>query len=72
MESFGITDVIGGYVTPYGAITYATYWAMKDWIADCVWLDEDELDEWTDLEVIRGVHRHYEGGIEAFIATTRI
>lgn len=38
------------------------------WIAECVWReDEDELAELTALEVIRGVNRHYDGGIEQFI-----
>lgn len=37
----------------------------RDWLADCF---EDCPQHLTDAEVIAAVHRHYEGGLEAFIA----
>jgi len=44
--------------------------AARDWIADCGWadLDTDGAAELTDAEVLRGVERHYEGGLRAFAA----
>ena len=41
---------------------------MRDWAAECVWNDSDDLDEMDDITVIRGVNRHYDGGLAAFMA----
>jgi len=43
--------------------------AMRDWVADCVWADadEDDIAEMSDAEIIRGVRKHYCGGIAQFI-----
>jgi hypothetical protein len=43
---------------------------MRGWVADCVWADIDPADV-ADLPrsvIVRGVARHYEGGVRAFIA----
>ena len=44
--------------------------AMRDWIFECTWgdLEEDERDELTDVQVVRGVARHYSGGVAQFMA----
>lgn len=44
--------------------------AMRAWIADCVWfdLDDDDIDELTDADIVRGVSRHYCGGVAGFVA----
>ncbi|MBD2204951.1 peptide ABC transporter substrate-binding protein [Calothrix sp. FACHB-1219] len=38
------------------------------WIKDCCWADlkADQVDELTSGEVLRGIRRHYDGGIIAF------
>ena len=44
---------------------------MREWIADCegIWKeDAEELEDLTDAQVLRGVARHYAGGIAQFIA----
>lgn len=42
----------------------------RDWVADCVWadLDADDVTELTDVQVTRGIARHYDGGVAQFIA----
>lgn len=42
----------------------------RGWIADCVWddLDESEIADLSDAQIERGIRRHYDGGIEQFIA----
>ena len=40
--------------------------AMREWAADCSWLDADELDDYTDAQILRGVDRHYAGGVAQF------
>ena len=44
---------------------------MRDWISDCSWLDLDgsEVDSLSDEEVLRGVQKHFDGGIKEFIRT---
>lgn len=39
----------------------------RGWIADCTWAEELDVEELTDLEVIKGVDKHYDGGWEAFL-----
>lgn len=48
------------HVTPYLP-------AMREWVSDCVWRDMDDTDELTDLQVVTGVQRHYQGGVKQFI-----
>jgi hypothetical protein len=40
----------------------------RAWIADCAWgdLDPEDIASLTDAEVMRGVERHYDGGLLAF------
>lgn len=41
----------------------------REWIKDCVWQDidsADDVDDLTDLQVIRGIKKHFSGGIEEF------
>lgn len=35
--------------------------AAREWAADCEWADD--IDGLSDAEILRGVHRHYAGGI---------
>jgi hypothetical protein len=43
--------------------------AAKAWILDCQWgdLEEEDISELSDTEVINGIARNYDGGIEGFI-----
>lgn len=52
----------------------ATIKAMRDWIADCSWPDlpPDEVADLTDDEVIAGVRRHFDGGLDAFLLTLEV
>ena len=47
-------------------ITPALITEMRGWVADCEWADVGDVAEVSDVQVIRGVARHYVGGIEAF------
>jgi len=47
--------------------TQATVPAMREWAADCQWIDGDSLDDYTDEQIIRGVARHYHGGVAQFM-----
>lgn len=42
------------------------------WIKDCDWpdLETDDVDELSAEEITRGVHRHYDGGLVAFLEAT--
>ena len=44
---------------------------MRSWIADCEWQDLDDLDieKLTTKEIIRGINTHFDGGVDAFMAT---
>lgn len=44
--------------------------AAKAWILECAWQDvedESDLDEYSDVQIQRGVHRAYDGGWEQFV-----
>lgn len=43
---------------------------MRCWIQDCCWtdIDEGDADELSDQEILKGIKRHYSGGIAQFIA----
>lgn len=50
--------------------------AMRAWAAECVWADSIDgdpgfLDELSDAEILNGVARHYEGGVEQFRADSK-
>lgn len=42
---------------------------MRDWVKDCQWADlsEEDVDELSEEELLRGIQKNYEGGIKAFI-----
>lgn len=42
---------------------------MRAWIAECDWgdLEPEDVGGLTDVEVVRGVRTHYDGGVEAFL-----
>lgn len=42
---------------------------MKDWLSECQWADvePEEFDAMADDLVIRGVERHYVGGVTQFL-----
>lgn len=47
--------------------------AAREWLADCVWLDV-EPEEFASLPVraiVRGIARHWDGGIEDFKRTVQ-
>lgn len=40
----------------------------RGWVADCMWREEPEdLDELTDAQVVRGVDRHFDGGMTELV-----
>lgn len=41
---------------------------MRCWVADCEWLDDCDVEDFTDAEIVAGVERHYEGGVAQFAA----
>jgi hypothetical protein len=41
----------------------------RAWLADC--FDDYDDDEISDREVVRGIERHYEGGIAQFLQDGR-
>lgn len=38
--------------------------AMREWISDCEWpdLDQEAILELSDIQVLRGIERHVDGG----------
>ena len=45
--------------------------AMNDWIKDCQWGEDEFSDNWlgelSTLEKVKGINRHFDGGIKSFI-----
>ena len=43
----------------------------KEWIADCEWgdLDPDDALELTYAQIIRGLQRHFDGGIHGYLVS---
>lgn len=39
----------------------------RNWALDNQWLDEDEIEDYDDYTILRGVDSHYAGGIEQLI-----
>jgi hypothetical protein len=46
--------------------------AMHGWATDCEWLDADTLDELTPAQLVRGIDRHYDGGVNGFVADAQV
>lgn len=47
---------------------------MRDWVKDVKWRevsDEADIDDMTDEEILRGVEKHYQGGIKQFMIDAR-
>jgi len=42
---------------------------MRNWALDCEWLDSDDISDMTPAQIIRGVNRHFDGGLTAFLST---
>ncbi|SRR6266404_780869 len=48
---------------------------MRSWIKDCQWEDigdESDVDELSVSEILQGVQKHYDGGVEGFIKNSNI
>ncbi len=43
--------------------------AMREWVADCQWgdMDPEDLASLSDEQIIKGVNKHYDGGIREFL-----
>lgn len=41
----------------------------REWISDCSWdnLDPEDIPHLSDIEIIRGVDKHYAGGWKEFL-----
>jgi hypothetical protein len=55
------------YTVPVAAVK-----EMREWASDCTWVedsygDDDWMDEMSDIQIIRSVHRNYDGGINSFL-----
>jgi hypothetical protein len=51
------------------AVTAQEIVDMKNWIKDCSWgenMSDKQVDQLADAVVIRGIERHYFGGVEQF------
>lgn len=47
--------------------------AARDWALDCSWKEEpEEIEEMSDDEILRGVARHYDGGLAQFTRDARL
>jgi hypothetical protein len=52
-------------------LTDAQIAAAREWVKDCVWgdvEDEGDVDAMDAAMIVRGVARHYDGGLLAFVA----
>ncbi len=48
----------------------STVVAMRDWVKDCIWGDVEDasdVDLLSDSQIVRGVGRHYDGGVKQFV-----
>lgn len=64
-NAIGYYRVSGDY---NGIVTSEIVADMVDWIADCEWGECDfDVRGLSDVAIIRGVHRHYDGGIGQFL-----
>ena len=47
---------------------------MRDWAKDCQWGDisDEDIDEMSDQEIIKGIKKHYSGGVEQFLKDINI
>jgi hypothetical protein len=69
-----LAKVAGGSINENDSnITPDVIKQMRDWIKECLpWPDletEEEVDDLSDAEVIKGVKTHFDGGIEGFLIT---
>ena len=53
------------------ALTPEQITAARDWLAELVFQDYDpeEFAAMPEEKIVRGVNRHWDGGIESFLAT---
>lgn len=42
----------------------------RDWVEDCQWDDEESIKSYDDLTILKGVERHYDGGLFQFLKDT--
>lgn len=42
---------------------------MRCWAYDCDWLDSDDLASMDNETIIRGVNKHFDGGLDGFLST---
>ncbi len=46
---------------------------MREWVSECAgsWVeDEEEIEEMSDMQIVRGVQRHFDGGLDAFMVAS--
>jgi len=39
----------------------------RDWVEDCQWNDQEEIGSYGDFQILKGVDRHYDGGLSQFL-----
>lgn len=56
-------------------VTTAILEDMRSWASECEWRehewDQEGFDPWklSDLEILRGIQNHFDGGIQEFVST---
>ena len=53
-------------------ITTANITEMREWVGDCHWSDDCDTEDFSDVQIIRGVNRFFDGGLEAFLETCSV
>lgn len=43
----------------------------RDWVEDCQWDDQESIGSYGDFQILRGVDRHYDGGLSQFLKDRR-
>lgn len=69
MPAFSIASQCDCYVTPYGVVSDSAVSDMRDWLMDVAWsnMEEEDFNALQAEQIIRAVHRYYDGGIEGFL-----
>jgi len=41
--------------------------AARGWVEDCQWNDQEDIASYNDFQILRGIERHYDGGLDQFL-----
>ncbi len=52
------------------SITATQFGQAREWVLNCAWCEtEEELEELSDLQIVRGVEKHFCDGWQGFLET---